>query len=534
MIQKTKLTRSMAVLVLSLTAFACGDDSSNNSADRTADGRGTVCVGTGEPESGGTFRFSTGALPEAFDPVKLEPSAVSGGGLGEYFALFGALVVEDRSSENNVEMVLAESVESSDGGLTWLLSLRPDIRFTDGTPFDAEAVKFNWDRIADPANASPSFAEVEEIASYEVVDPLTLEVTLESPNAQWERVLAGGLSYIGSPTALRELGEQFATNPVGAGPFVFVSQTAGVTITFERNEDYYDAPRPYVDQLVMNAVRDEQQRFDSLRAGEADAILNIRVQDVPVATDAGLQVLTLPQVQGTGVQLNTQLAPTDDVRVRRAILLAVDLKPINDAAYGGIDPPTSLFTDPAFGDPSVRYPEPDLEAAQELIDQYVAENGEVKIDYTYAAGTGPHTIIAELIQAQVQQLDGVTINLNAMDFATYVNLRETGQLQMSPSFIPGAWPDPALWVLFHSTGRRNGSGYSNPDMDRALERARATTGTEEQVAAYADVQRILLDDVPYFPLRTGFYYLMAHSGVRDLRAFGDAGPRTDLVWFGND
>ena len=154
-------------------------------------------------------------------------------------------------------------------GKVWTLKLRAGVKFSDGTSYDAAAVKFNWERHADPANAS-MYASTAQALTSEVVDPLTLKVTLSAVNGQFPRILSIQLNYIGSPTAIRAAGSQAAynTKPVGAGPFMLKEWVRDSQMTFVRNPSYWNAPRPYVDTLVLKSVIPEDQRLNSFKAGE--------------------------------------------------------------------------------------------------------------------------------------------------------------------------------------------------------------------------------------------------------------------------
>src|SRR5262249_12531733 len=153
--------------------------------------------------------------------------------------MFDDLVINNAQT-GQVDPGTAESLTSSDG-VTWNLKLRSGIKFTDGTNYDAAAVKFNWDRHADPANRSPQLGNVTAMTYY-VTDPLTLKLALKQQNNQLPRLLARALGYIGSPKALTDRGTGFMANPVGAGPFMLKDWTRDSQMTLVRNPSYWNRP----------------------------------------------------------------------------------------------------------------------------------------------------------------------------------------------------------------------------------------------------------------------------------------------------
>lgn len=145
-----------------------------------------------------------------------------------------------------------------------------DVTFSDGTPLDAEAVKFNWDRLRDPATASGSVGEASQIASTEVLDPTTLQVELAAPNPNYAHsVIVSSMNWIASPNALQQGAAAFDENPIGAGPFTLANWSRQDVIELEKNPTYWDAPRPYLEGLTIRTSADTTQRLNSITTGGA-------------------------------------------------------------------------------------------------------------------------------------------------------------------------------------------------------------------------------------------------------------------------
>ena len=188
----TGLRAGRIAAVLSLTAAACGGgDDDDESPDE------------GSPQSGGTLTFIIQNELTSLDPAS--NTSAAGAGSLPYYALYDALLTLDPET-GNAEPKIAESLTPDSTGAIWTLKLTPGVEFSDGTPYDAAAVAFNWERLKDPALQSPLAAAASEIASTKVVDPTTLEVTLTAPDSGFDKNVAQQLLFIASPTALRVFG----------------------------------------------------------------------------------------------------------------------------------------------------------------------------------------------------------------------------------------------------------------------------------------------------------------------------------------
>jgi peptide/nickel transport system substrate-binding protein len=505
-----------------LLLASCGGDSGGESAASPG----------GEPQQGGTLRLLDGTEYPTLDPVK-STSTPTTSPVNILYAVFSALVYTDAPS-GEVEMGLAESLESDDGGTTWTLTLREGLEFSDGTPFDAAAVEYNWDRITDPANGSPALTRMDDIASYEVVDPLTLTIVLAAPDNQFPRLVAGPLTHIGSPTAIEAAGEDFGSAPVGAGPFVFAEWVRNDHLTLDRNPSYWDAPRPYVDEVVVRWNPDESgQALRSFQADEADLMFvrsNIQVADE--AEEGGASVLRIAAASAYGLFMNQSIDGLGDQRVREAFALALDRDVISQTVYGIDTAPKGLFNeDTDFYDPANDYPAQDLAQAQDLIDDYIDETGqEIDLVYTTSAGYAVQQKLAEVIQQQLQELDGVSVEIVPLETAVIIQENNAGRGELGGLSIQGLWPDPALYDQFHTEGVQNNIAYSSDVLDEALDRAHSEASTDDQVAAYQEAAAAILDDMAYVPLRASVYGLVHHPNVQGVQGFSDSGLQVDQVW----
>jgi peptide/nickel transport system substrate-binding protein len=516
------------VLIAALVATGCGGDSGGT--DQTA-------AESGEPQTGGELTFGQQSLAAILDPAKLD--AVQAGGPGnEAFAVFGALLVADNES-GEMEPLLAESLESTDEGTTWMLKLRPELTFTDGTPFDAEAVRYNWDRIMDPATASPAHGIMEaEVASYEVVDPLTLEITLNRQNTLFPRLLTSAMTFIGSPTALAADPERFGSEPVGAGPFMVERFARDSELVLTRNPDYFDAPRPYVDRVVVNVNPDEEQRYRALTSGGADIMVATTRAKEQTATDDGLGVLATPQGMVGFIAFNTSQAPLDDIRVRRAFAMAIDTAALCQARNAGVACPEPLAhalfpEDSSFYEPEQDMPEMDLAGAQELIDEYLEDEGLDSIDVAMSVVSNPDQVnLATVVQANLSELDGVDVSVDPLELTTLRATVGAAEHQMASGSLTGTYPYPSLVQYLVAGGTLNGvfGNYSSPEIEEAVEQIQSTFDADEQAEGFKAIARQVAEDVPFAVRDSPVFMQIYNDNVQGVATWSDNILRTDLVW----
>src|SRR5262245_10218609 len=242
---------------------------------------------------------------------------------------------------------LAVSWTHSDDFKTWTFKLRSGVKFHDGTAFDAQAVAFNYARMKDPANKCRCAFYLQNIEKVEAADDLTAVYRLRDPSALMPELVAASVSVavMQSPTAIQKLGDDYNRHPVGTGPFVLTSWTAGDRLVFERNPTYWNTGRPYLDRVVMRPLPDSQARFASLLSSESDLVWADSYEADNILKAKNNPNLAVYSHEGAGAggvfAFNTKLAPFDDARVRRALVLALDRKKISQATTNGLARPAT-------------------------------------------------------------------------------------------------------------------------------------------------------------------------------------------------
>src|SRR5947207_1243323 len=251
---------------------------------------GPARTATGEVR-GGTIRIGMDADMTTMDPHR-STAAVD---RQVYNNLYGKLV--DIDAKFGIVPQLAQSWEIRNGGLTYVFKLRKGVKFHDGTDFTAEIVKWNFDRMRDPALASPRRSEIAPVKEVRVVDPYTVEITLTAPFTPFLSVLTDRAGMMVSKAALEKLKDDFARNPVGTGPFQFVEWVKDDHLKIKRFDGYWDKDKVYLDEILYRPIPDSSVRFTAMRTGQIDVMHQIHPKDIAAAkTERGLKVSDIPSL----------------------------------------------------------------------------------------------------------------------------------------------------------------------------------------------------------------------------------------------
>ncbi|WP_314036349.1 ABC transporter substrate-binding protein [Dietzia sp. CH92] len=526
-------TAGVAALVAVVSLLAsCGQGGVSATGDVSAQETFDTAFGTsgpapeGEPRSGGSVRYAFSTEPVSVDSANC--------GFSQSWmactAVYGSLVTFDPRTLEYAPG-LAESFESEDGK-EWTITLRPDLTFTDGTPLDAEAVAFNWERAKDPVNRNAA-RQTAQSMDWEVVDERTLQVSLPAPNFQFPTLLYTGLGMIGSPTAIREKGQDFGLEPVGAGPFELDRWSRGTEMRFVRNDDYWDAPRPYLDELVIVTIAQEQQRANALKSGDIDINTTGVPRTVEELKAAGQSEAHMLNLIGAGMRFNLAAGPATDQRIREAIGHAIDSDAIREAVYSaGPGPGAFAIEGSVLFDPEAELPGHDPARAQALVDEYRAETGqdEVVLEYTSLAGVSQMVEEAQMLKAQIDAIDGLTLEVLELDAASYSSRVLAGDYESATGNM-GVTLDPAmLYDRMHTNGGENNQSYSNPEFDRAIELARATSDPQEQVTRYKEAIRAYAGDVAALPWTPAATYWFHNGDIGGIAPGYNYYIRPELIW----
>jgi peptide/nickel transport system substrate-binding protein len=483
---------------------------------------------------GGELRVALAEEPDLLDPT-LARTLV---GRVVFNAICEKLYDVDEDL-NLVPQLAAEMPELSDDGLTMTVPIREGLTFADGTTLDAAAVKTSLDRHRDLEGSARS-TELASVDSVEVVDESTVSLQLSAPFAPLTAVLADRAGMIMSPTALDEKGEDFGTDPVCVGPFRFSDRVAQDRIEVVKDPNYYDADNVHLDQVTYRIIDDSTTRYNNLRSGDVDVLERLAPVDVEaLEAEPDLRLISSESLGYQGITINvgnadgvTQPPGTlsadyaspvaEDAAVRRALELSLDREAINEAIFRGqfttacgpISPATPFSSEAAQA-----CPEYDPAAAAQLL----AEAGvETPVQVELIIGTDAEARrLGEAIQAQAGE-GGFDIELNPTEFSASLDQTDAGRFQMFQIGWSGRVdPDGNIASFLTTQAPLNIAGYSNPEADRLIEAARATTDLAERQALYGELHTVVREDAPIIYLYRQRNLTGVADSVAGVEVYGD-------------
>ena len=505
-------------MVATAAALLAGCTSASGSGNAAA-------VSGGTPKAGGTLRYISYADVPTLDPAGITTQNGLYGPAPD--ALYGSLL--RRNSQTGVVMPgIATSMTANPSATVWTLKLRPNVKFSDGTPYDAAAVQFNWQREQDPANHSPNALYVAQIASMTAQDATTLIIRLKAPNSAFDTIVAQDLTFIASPKALQAEGANFSEHPVGAGPFELQSWVRNSSMTLVKNPTFYEAPRPYLDKLVITVIPDPQQGLTALETGEADILFTEQAQTVNAATKAGYRGFVATNPGAPIIAFNAKQAPFNDPSVREAVSIGIDASQMQKVTGTVGVPAPAPFPSGSPYNFALTYHGYDPGKAQSLFDAYAAEHGGT-VSFTLLSFENTRNE-AEFIQAALDQYHHVQVQVSvASQDAAFTQIL-SGSYQAAEWGAP--WLTPSDLALYLKTGAPlNVYGYSDSEVDQALHTALSTTDTAREDAAYKIVVEHLINDMPMFNYGTRLVGSMfQQSKVHGFDTFNDAYPIFENIW----
>jgi peptide/nickel transport system substrate-binding protein len=442
-------------------------------------------------------------------------------------AIFDTLTTLDDKGEVKPELAL--SWTHSDDFKTWTFRLRPGVKFQDGTPFNAEAVKANFDRQKDPANKCRCAFYIAYVHDVQAPDELTVVYNLNDPEVNQPALMTiqSTNNVVQSPTAWKTKGDDYNRNPVGTGPYILKSWSAGDRMVLEKNPDYWNKEHVYLDRIVLKPLPDAQSRFASLQSGEADIVWDDEYDADNIQQAQKDPKLAVHAYAGSGAQVyafNTKVAPFDDVRVRQALVMAIDRTRMSQAITNGLSRPASN----PYGDGSwVKCKDDgalphDIEKARALIKDYGKP-----VDFKMIVTATPRgRTIGQVLQQFWKQV-GANMEIEQIDQATIVPRAFMRQFQLTPwRIVDLADPDPQMYANFHTGSPVALANYSNPELDHLLEHARITADTAARIEDYCAVSRLINKEAVWFWTFQNTYYAISsarlkgfpkmHNGVMDV------------------
>ena len=497
------------------------------------------------PVSGGTLNYASGDA----EPTCLDPHV--GGNYPQ--ALFAGQVFDSlvsRSDEGEIIPWLATEWAVADDGLSWEFTLRDDVSFTDGTPFDAEAVKANMEHLQDPATeSSTGYLALGKVSAVEAVSDTVARFELTEPDSALLESLAQPWLAIESPTGIARGMEENCQSPVGTGPFIVDEWVKQDHVSLVRNDDYNSPPADaahdgpaYLDGIEWRFIPDSASRYAALQGGQVDVIDNAQPDTLASADKTGtLTDLDAPRPGASNrIELNSGKAPFDDVAVREAFIRAVDVNDGIDSLFFGTATrsysPLSSAEAVAYSDESLF--DVDLDAANTLLDEagwterdadgYRMKDGE-RLSLDFPVSTNQSIPAEQSLFEQVQataKAAGFEVKISLLDLSGWYTALGQNEYDIVSAPYTKLGPD-VLRILFHSSGITPApSGYfanhaqvSIPALDDLLTQASEITDEAERAGLYTEAQKIILEGyyvLPLYDQQNHFLLGPAVSGARAL------------------
>jgi peptide/nickel transport system substrate-binding protein len=493
--RRHRRTRNMFVLLglAALVLSACGEGEGVDLDDPTADPAPDDAPADDDPEAEEPSEATGGTLIAAIggDPDQLDPHTTT--------SSFAFTVLENvydtlvqPGDDLTMEPALAESWEVSDDLLTWTFSLREGVTFHDGSPFDSDDVVASFEHIA--AEGANGW-RLEAVDEFVAVDETTVEMRLSRPAPNLLEQIGAFKGLAIAPAEAIEAGT-LADDPVGTGPFSFVSFSPGDSVELEAFADYW-GEGPFLDGIEFQVIPDQSVKLTGLQTGELDWIDGVPPQQVSQLE--GADDLELSMVAGNDywyLALNHEREPYDDVDVRRAIAFALDPAVIAEAAlFDAATPNETAIPETSFWHYDYAPFGHDVDQAQQLLDDAGVSGLTMDLMVT---NEFPETVTAaEVIASQLAEV-GIDVDIRTLDFTSWLDEQGEGNFD---AFMLG-WlgnidPDDFYYAQHHSEGGFNFHGFADDEVDQLLDDGRVEVDEDARKDIYDQAAQRIVDLASY-------------------------------------
>ena len=477
------------LLTAGLLLAGCGDAPAKHSAE--ADGYGDAIKVVDDYDADAHFDFAYTTFAPTWDPIE----SVGGTDSVFYDPVYDRLLREDK--DGDIHPMLAEEFEVSDDNMMLTLKLREGLTFSDGTPLDAEAVKFNLDRVQTPE--SRVRGDLYMVASVEVVDPLTVTLHLSGGIGSLPTALANTAGIMVSPAAAQAglLTEQ----PVGVGPYVATNIEPGASVEYERTPDYWDPDAQRVATMTYYLMTDDQTRNNALKSGQVDGA-NISTVDLDSTVSDDFTAVVKQSSLIIYISVNGAKGELGNPEVRKALNMSIDREALAQGLYDGYCTPqiqpfpeTSAGYSEKIGDGLDIFPY-DPEKAKEML----ADAGASNLDLTLVASNSTSTTkLAEVLQEQLSHVD-INVEVSTMPPVPLVEaFTATKTADMLTSMSSGI-NDPGVIFQRYMVPQAlyNPGNLEYPELAKYGAEAAASLDPEERKPAYEKFMDAWVAEPPHF------------------------------------
>jgi peptide/nickel transport system substrate-binding protein len=439
-------------------------------------------------------------------------------------------------AEGNYIPSLATEWTTSEDGLTWTFTLRSDVTFHDGTPFNAAAAKANFDRILDPASASAqAAATLGPVVSTTAVDDVTFEVVHSAPWVPFLDSISKGFIPMWSPTALEEYGlDQFSLHLVGTGPFRAKEIRPAEQYVFERNPDYAWGPAhtqntgaPYLEEITVRWILENTTAIAALQAGEANVVIGYPAEALTEIEGGDYQIVSAELTGSpTLYVMNTAKAPLDDLTVRKALQHAINQDEIVEVLWNGQAIATEGVMYPAspcyWAEAESLYPH-DPDAAKTLLTEAgwtMGSDGVMEKDGTKLQVTIVNAFVEDLGTIVQSQLADIGVEATIELVTGPIQLERAASGDFNLIFQHFAYTDPGvLNILYNSANNKPGgwswTRYQDPTLDDLLNRSTTTLDEVQRCELLTQAQQIVAEQALVLPLYGRYYVFVMAPEVKD-------------------
>ena len=470
----------------------------------------TLATAAGSAFAQSHLRIGLGDDPDGLDPTTSRFYTTR--------IVFAALCDKlfDIDEKSNIVPQLALGSETSADGKAVTIKLRPDVKFHDGEPFNAEAAKYSLER---HMNMKGSFRkpELAAVDNVEIVDPLTIKLNLKQPFSPLLAQLTDRAGMMVSPKAAEAAGDKFALKPVCAGPYKFVERIPQDRIVVEKFADYWNKDHVFIDKITYLPIVDSTVRLANLKSGGLDMMERLLATDIKTVRDdlklrlskaVSLGFFALLANVGNGPKADNPLGK--DRRVRQALELSIDREALNQVVFNGEFMPGNQWVNPQspYYQQSLPLPKRDVAKAKALMKE-AGVTGRVPIDFMI--GNNPETrAVAEVVQSMAAET-GFDLKIRVVEAATALKSAEDGDFQLYENNWSGRIDPDGNTVLYQTCGSPLNTGrYCDKDVDAWHREARASNDLATRKAVYEKIARKFLAEgwmiYLYHPS-----YLIAHT-----------------------
>lgn len=453
-------------------------------------------------------------------------------------------LVDYKPGTTELEPELAEKWEVSPDGLTYTFYLRKNVKFANGDPVNAEAVKYSLDRMLKINSAQAwMYTQCMDLNSVKVIDEYTVQIKLTRPYSPFIHTLAFLGAAVVNPNEVKahevngDLGQDWLReHTAGAGPYVLKEWTHGQRVVLERNPYYWRSwSGNHVSKIIFLLAKDPATSRMMLENGEVDIAYGIPASQMrELEQNPDLKVVKTPTLMIQTVAFNNQKPPTDDVRIRKAISYAIDYQAIINEVAGGYAVqmqgplPKGLWSH----DDALPVYQRDLDRAKQLLAEAGYPEGGFTLEYYYMSTVEDDRKLGELLQAMLKEI-GINVELRGYSSTAWIDLvlnMTTAPHLMSNGWMPDyADPDDYLYAMLHSScwgaNGWNIAYYKNEQVDSLLDQAQVEVDVSKRTSLYMQAQKLIVEDAPWIflyqpmqltPMRTWVHGYSAHPTLSTL------------------